>query len=86
MESVKVEIEVAKESKEVVDAVVELIADIRAGKDISLIAGENLPGLLKAVEGVDKLGEEMKSNLRNETISYAGLKLADVIAPDEAAA
>lgn len=85
MDTVKVEIAVGKETKEVIDALVELVADIRAKKEITLIASENLQGIYKAIEGVDQVGVELKSDLRNETISYAGLKIADALAPDEVA-
>lgn len=75
--TIPVTINVAKESKEVVDAVTDLIADIKAGKDVGQIAAENLPGLIAAIDGYDKLDDEMKSGARNETVAYAGLKVAD---------
>lgn len=81
--TVKVEIEVGKETKELVDALADLVEDIRAKKDMSLIAAENLAGLLKAVEGVDQLDDEMKSSARNSSGAYAALKIADAIAPSK---
>lgn len=79
--SVKVEIEVGKESKDVVDLVADLIEDIKAKKDVSAIAAENLPGLMKAIEGFDQLDDEAKSKHRNSTIAYTGMRFADVLAP-----
>ncbi len=81
VEKTKVEIEVGKESKEVVDAITLLVEDIREKKDISLIAAENLPSLMKAIEGVDKLDDEMKSEVRNATVAYAGLQVAETLVP-----
>ena len=45
METVSVELKVPKESKEVVDFIVELYKDIKAKKSISEISAENLPAL-----------------------------------------
>lgn len=85
MSNVKVEIEVGKETKEVADALKALILDIKAKKDISLIAAENLSSLLKAVEGVDKLDDELKSSARNATIAYVGLQISEALLPSEKA-
>lgn len=81
----EVKIQVGKESKEVVDAIVELVKDIREGKDLALIAGENLPGLSKAIDGVDQVDDEMQSEVRNATVAYAGLQVADVLVPSKKA-
>ena len=82
METVKVEILVGKESKDIVDAIVNLIQDFKAKKDIASIAAENLPGLMAAVTGYESLGAEMQSASRNETVAYAGLQIAETLAPD----
>lgn len=81
VETVKVELEVGKETKEVADAIHGLVSDIKAGKDVSAIALENLPALMKAVEGFDKLDDEAKHKTRNATGAYAAYKLADALAP-----
>ncbi len=73
---------VAKESSEIVDAVAELIKDIKEGKEIAVIATENLPSLMSAIDGYDKLGDEFKSDARNETVAYAGYMIAEALAPD----
>ncbi len=83
VETKEVTIVVGKETKEVVDAVSELIADLKAKKDMSLIAMENLPGLLKAVEGVEMIDDEMKSQYRNATVAYSGMKVADALLPQK---
>jgi len=81
VKTVKVELEVGKETKEVADAIHDLIEDIRAKKDISAIAAENLASLIKAVEGVDMLDDEMKHKSRNATVAYTGMKVADALLP-----
>lgn len=72
---------VGKESSEVVDSLGELVKDIKAGKDISLIAAENLPSLLVAIDGFEKLDEEMKHKSRNATVAYSGYVIAEALAP-----
>lgn len=81
METVTVEIEVGKESKEVADALGDLVADIKAGKEVAAIVAENIPGLLKAIDGFDKLDDEMKAVSRNATVAYVAYKVADALAP-----
>lgn len=83
MESVKKELLVGKESAEVIDAIAELVKDIRAGKDVALIATENLTGLVTAVEGYDKIGAELGGELRNHTASYLVSQVLDALLPDE---
>jgi len=77
VETVEKTIVIGKESGEVVDAVSELIKDIKSGKDVGTIAAESLGGLMKAIEGYDKLDDEMKHESRNATVAYAGLSIAD---------
>ena len=57
---IKKEVEVPKEASEVLDLVVELVADIKAGKDAGAITGENIPGLMKAIDGFEKIADEVK--------------------------
>lgn len=77
----KVELEVGKESKDVYDALADLVEDIKAGKDVSAIAAENLPGVMEAVEGFDQLDDEFKHKSRNATLAYGGYRIADALAP-----
>ena len=79
VETVERKLEVAKESTEIVDGVHDLIQDIRDGKDVAVIAAENLPNLIQMVDGYDKLSAEMKSKHRNATVGYAGIKIADAL-------
>lgn len=70
IETVNKTLVVGKETSEVADALRELILDIRAGKDIAAIASENLPGVVTAVEGYDKIDEEIKHESRADTSGY----------------
>ena len=79
METVNVTIEVPKESKEVIDLVLNLVEDIRAKKDISVIVAENIPSLSSAIEGFDKLGEEVKSDKVGELAAYTVDRITDVL-------
>lgn len=72
---------VGKESLEVTESLAELVKDIKAGKDVSVIAAENLPGLVKAIEGYDKIDDEMKHKSRNATIAYSGYAIAEALMP-----
>lgn len=82
MESVKVELNVPKESKEVIDALAAVYDFVKAGKSLSEIA-ELFDELTLAVMGADKLKEEVKSEDRNAIMSYLVHVLADKVAPVE---
>lgn len=70
METVSVNMEVPKEGKEVVDCLASVLKDIKAGKAVAEIAAGNLTKLFAAVEGFDKLGEEVKSANKDELAGY----------------
>jgi len=61
MEFVEQVVKLPKELSEVKKALVELVADIAAKKEISILIAENLPLLMAAIEGFDKMGEEIKT-------------------------
>ena len=61
MEFVEQVVKLPKELSEVKKALVELVADIAAKKEISILIAENLPLLMQAIEGFDKMGEEIKT-------------------------
>ncbi|TXG77621.1 hypothetical protein E6Q11_02510 [Candidatus Dojkabacteria bacterium] len=58
----KKEVEYAKELDDVLVLMIELAKDIKAGKDVALIASENLPGLMAAFSGADQIAAELKAN------------------------
>jgi len=78
METVKVELEVSKELKEVGDFIVALINGIKGDKDVPVLLGELVGPLMVAVQGFDKLGEESKSKYIAATSAYiiSGLAVA----------
>jgi len=70
MNIVKVELSVPKESKEVVDFLAKIITDLVAKKSIAEIAAGNLAMLMAAVGDFDQLGEEIKSQNRDDLAAY----------------
>lgn len=71
----KLEVEVAKESYEVFEAMEGLVKDIKAKKPVAEMVGGNLGKLMTAVEGFDKISEEVKSIYFYETAGVGGAKL-----------
>jgi len=70
MEKVIVQMEVPKESKEVVDFLAALVTEFKMKKPIGEIAASTLPKLMTAVEGFNALGEEVKSDGQDEIAGY----------------
>lgn len=68
-------LQLPKEMNEIRTAIRELVADIKAGKEVGALAGENLQNLIVAVEGFDKLDEEAKSQ---ESYAVYGLLASDL--------
>lgn len=81
MDTIKKELNVPKESAEVVDAVFDLIEDIKAKKDVGAITAENLTSLMKAVDGYEALGDEVKSAERSDLAAYMTKRSLDCFAP-----
>lgn len=78
MEVVKKEIEVGKESAEVIEAIAALISDIKAKKPAVEIALGNLQKLSLALEGVEKLDDEQKTHLASN-LAFLGIKVGEVL-------
>lgn len=70
MESVQVTFQVPKESKEVIDSAMAIVSHFKAGKSLAEAAAL-LPAVMTAVDGVNKIGEEVKSHLNDELAGYA---------------
>lgn len=60
---------VPKEGKEVIDFICALIKDIKEKKSLTELMAE-LPKLVLAVEGLGNLGEELKSDGKDELAAY----------------
>lgn len=57
---IKKEIEVTKEASEIFEALAGLVEDVKLGKPVSEIIAGNLTKVMSAVEGFEKLDEELK--------------------------
>lgn len=78
IQTVNVTMAVPKESKEVVDAVVGLIRHFKQGGDLAG-ATAKLPMVLAAVDGWEKLGEELKGQQLDEAVGYVSQQVIDVL-------
>ena len=79
-----ISIEVAKESFEVFEAMEGLIADIKNKKAVSEIVAGNLGKLMTAVEGFEKIAEEVKSVHFYETAGVGGARITRALVGQEA--
>lgn len=70
MEKVQVILEVGKESKEVADAILVLVADLKAKKALAEIAADALPKFAAAIDGIGAVGAEWKDGDKSALIAY----------------
>lgn len=80
----KKEVEYTKELDDAMVLIVELIKDIKAGKEPGMIAAENLPNLMSAIGGADQIGGEVSASMSValQTVGYrTGELAAALIAP-----
>lgn len=75
MQKIDVTVQVPKEMNDVKNLVVELIKDVKAKKSPGELVGENIPGLMAAMDGMDQLGEEAKDAA---AFTLAGLLAAEL--------
>lgn len=80
METVKYEMEVPKELKDVVDLVDGILEKVMAKAPMAEYA-TLLGDLMKAVDGVEGIAEEMKSQYRDEAAGYLVHKLLGRLMP-----
>lgn len=83
VETVNYSMQVPKESKEVVDAVAAIVEHFKAGKSV-IEAAALLPAVMVAVDGVNKLGEEVKSAYNDEAAAYCVHKVFGALKGEEA--
>lgn len=76
MEFIKKELEVPKELNEVAILIVSLVEDIVAKKDLALVAAENLPLLMTAIQGFEAMQEELKDD---KVYNVAVLLVSDLV-------
>lgn len=79
VETVKVEMNVPKEAKEIVDFVAALLADALAKKPIAVIAADVLPKLMSAIDGYSGVADELKSEHKKELAAYLVMQVMDAL-------
>lgn len=67
MELIKVEREVPKETKELVDPIVGLVKHFKNGGSVE-DAAAFLPAMLKAIEGIEKVPAELKAEAKKSAL------------------
>ena len=67
----EVQVKVCKEVKEDFDLVEAIAVDIKAKKNAAEIAADCLPKLISALEGVDKIKDEIKDEAIYDTAALA---------------
>lgn len=77
IEIVKIEVSVPKELNEIRVALNKVLVDVKAKKPFAEIASGNFPALVAAVEGFEKLDDEVKEKLQ-ESLHCVGLLGGDV--------
>ena len=74
VETVNYTMEVPKESKELMDALSAIIGHFKSGKSVTEAAAL-LPDVLQAVDGIDKLDDEAKTEHLDEAVGYGVHKI-----------
>lgn len=76
-----VQLNVPKESKEILDTALGIIKSVMNKEEVAVILTSNLPKLITAVDGYDKVSLELSSAERSDLLAYAVKSLADTFAP-----
>jgi len=74
MELIKHELQVPKETKEVIDLLEQIYVQVQDGVQVTDLA-EIFDELSRAVKGIDQVDDEMKSKHRADALSYLALKI-----------
>lgn len=69
VQTVNVTYAVPKETKEVIDSLAAIVKHFKSGKPLA-DAAVLLPGVMQAVDGYDKIGEELGSEYSDEAAGY----------------
>jgi len=67
-----------KELNDIRNAIVAIVEDVKSGKDLVVIAGENLQGLSDAISGLEKVPNELKDALA-ESVSCLGVMAGEIV-------
>lgn len=68
VELVEIKFQAPKEMNDVRVCLVELLKDIKAGKTVVEITGENFNNLIEAVKGADKVSVEVKQEMAKSAV------------------
>lgn len=74
----KIEVEIAKETADVMDLLIVLVKDIKAKKPIGEISADALPKLIAAIDGAGQIAEEAADKVA--MAKTIGLKLGELTA------
>jgi molybdopterin synthase catalytic subunit len=73
------QVEVCKESSEVLEALAHVIGEIKEGKDALTIAASSLPKVMTAVEGAQHIDDEIKAPQFADTVALGGAQIVKSI-------
>jgi hypothetical protein len=79
VQKVAVTVQVPKEMNDVKNLVVELIRDIKAKKTPGELVAENIPGLMSAMDGMDKLGAEAQDAAAYDLAALLAADIAKIL-------
>ena len=77
-DTVEVTVNCPKELNDVRTAIIGIVTDIKAGKALVVIAGENLQALSDAIAGIDAIPDELKENLP-ESVACLGVLASELV-------
>lgn len=72
---------VPKESKEIVDGIVELIRDLKAKKSTSAVLAGQIDNISGYLDGWDELDDELKSEYRDDLAGYLVQQVMEILMP-----
>lgn len=84
MEFVEQTVKMPKELADVKKAIVELVADIAAKKEIATVVAENLPLLMAAIEGFDKMKDEVQAPEAANVVAILGAEVYQALKKKDA--
>ena len=81
----QVTLDVPQESRDIIDFIDGLLEDILAKKDAMTVVTENLPTLVKAVDGYDEVAQSFSDESRSALAAYLVKVLMDRLVPTKKA-
>ncbi len=84
METIKYEMDVPKELKDIVDLLDGILEKVMAKAEMAEYT-QLLGDLMTAIDGIEGVGEEIKSQYRDEAVGYLVHKLMGRLLPAESA-